>query len=139
MKLKDLSQLYYLNREIENDKRRVDELRQKATGISGGNLEGIPGGGNFESRVERYIAEIVDLEAIISAKMTQCIHEQKRIERYIADIPDSLTRQIFTLRFVDGLLWKDVAAKMGSGNTWKNLSNICYRYIEKVEDNEEYL
>jgi hypothetical protein len=135
MTLKELSQLYHLNREIEMDQRRLEELRVKASSPSGPNLTGMPGGGNsLDSRLDRYIAEIVDLEAIISAKVTLCIHERSRLERYIADIPDSLTRQIFTFRFVSGLSWEQVAAQIGGYNTAKNLSNICYRYIEKTKD-----
>lgn len=142
MTLKELSQLYYLNREIEMDKERLERLRSLAYTPSGPNLTGMPGGGDRENRIERYIAEIVDLEAIISAKVTQCFHERSRLERYIADIPDSLTRQIFTLRFINGLSWEACAAHIGGSNTWKNLSNICYRYIKKTngkkfEDYEE--
>ena len=140
MTLKELSQLYYLNREIETDKKRLEKLKSQAQNPSSPNLTGMPGGVR-DSRVERYVAEIADLEAIISAKIIQCLHERNRLERYISDIPDSLTRQIFTFRFINGLSWDQCAAHIG-GNSWKNLSNICYRYIEKdgqgkYEDNEE--
>jgi hypothetical protein len=134
MTLKELSQLYYLNREIETDRARLEVLRATVSGPSGSNLSGMPKSPAYENRLERCIAEIADLEAIISAKVMQCTHERCRLERYIADIPDSLTRQIFTLRFVNGLNWRQVAAQIGGYNTAKNLSNICYRYIEKTED-----
>lgn len=133
MTLKELSQLYHLNREIEADKQRLDSLKSKVSNPSGPHLTGMPRGGCIDNHLERYIAEIVDLEAIISAKITQCLHERNRLERYIASIPDSLTRQIFTLRFVNGLNWDQVAAHLGGYNTWKNVSNICYRYISKTQ------
>lgn len=144
MTLKELSQVYYLNREIEQDRERLEELRKKAQSPSGSNLSGTFSGGTAESNIERYTAEIIDIETIIQKKITQCLHERKRLERYIADIPDSLTRQIFTLRFVNGLSWNDCAARLGGNNTWKNISNICYRYIESTnnkdfEDNEELI
>lgn len=130
MTLKELSQLYYLNREIEADQQRLEALRSRASSPSGPNLTGMPGGGSYENRLERYIAEIVDLEGIISAKITQCLHERNRLERYIADIPDSLTRQIFTLRFINGLSWLQVAFSIGGGNTEGGVKMICYRYID---------
>ena len=132
MTLKELSQLYYLNREIEKDKERLEMLKSLATSPSGHNLTGMPKGDNYENRLERYMAEIVDLEAIISAKIKRCIHERNRLERYIADIPDSLTRQIFTLRFVNGLSWTQVAFSQG-GITADGARMICRRYIEKTE------
>lgn len=130
MTLKELSQLYYLNREIEMDKERLEALRARASAPGSPNYDGMPKSPSYENRLERYIAEIVDLEAIISAKITQCIHERNRLERYIADIPDSLTRQIFTLRFINGLSWLQVAYSIGGNNTEQGVKMICYRYIK---------
>lgn len=137
MTLKELSQLYYLNREIERDKKRLEELKANACSLSGPNLTGMPGGGSFSgSTIDRQIAEIVDLESIISAKITQCLHERNRLERYIADIPDSLTRQIFTLRFINGLSWWQVAYHVGGFNTEDSVKKICYRFIERENEKE---
>ncbi len=130
MTLKELSQLYHLNREIEMDKRRLKELREKSLSPGSPRFDGMPKSTTVISRVERYTEEINDLEAIIAAKQLQCIHERNRLERYIRDIDDSYTRQIFTLRFVEGLSWGRVAAQVG-GNTEKSVSKACYRYIEK--------
>lgn len=140
MTLKELSQLYYLNREIEQDQRRLEELKAQSRSISATEITGMPKGGHIAgSAIDRYIAEIVDLEAIISAKITQCMHERNRLERYIADIPDSLTRQIFTLRFISGLPWHQVAAHIGGYNTEASVKMICYRHIDKdsEKDNEK--
>lgn len=134
MTLKELSQLYYLNREIEKDWERLEVLRLRASGPSGPNLTGMPSGGNFDNRLERYIAEIVDLEAIISAKITQCLHERNRLERYIADIPDSYLRQIFTLRFVNGLSWVQLAFSIGGDCTADGARMACNRYIAKTNE-----
>lgn len=136
MTLKELSQLYYLNREIEMDQKRLDDLRAKAAAPGSPSFDGMPKNPGYENRLERYTAEIVDLEAIISAKIILCVHERNRLERYIADIPDSLTRQIFTLRFINGLSWEACAAHIGGMNSGKNLSNICYRYIQSSNKNE---
>ena len=137
MTLKELSQLYYLNREIETDKERLERLRARVSDPSSPNLSGMPGGGSYENRFERYMAEIVDLEAIIEAKITQCLHERNRLERYIADIPDSLTRQIFTLRFVNGLSWRQVAFHVGGGNTEDSIRKRCYRFLKSTEKEDQ--
>ena len=137
MTLKELSQLYYLNREIERDKLRLDELKAKSRSITVPSLSGMPRGSSTSgSSIDRYVAEIVDLELIISAKLTQCLHERSRLERYIADIPDSLTRMIFTLRFINGLTWLQVALHIGGGNTADSVRMTCNRYIEKENERE---
>lgn len=137
MTLKELSQLYYLNKEIERDKKRLEELRAKSCSLSSPAITGMPGGGSISgSSIDRYIAEIVDLEAIISAKITQCLHERNRLERYIADISDSLTRQIFTQRFINGQTWLQVAHSVGGYNTADSVRMTCTRYINKENEKE---
>ncbi len=131
MTLKELSQLYYLDREIELDRERLAELRADLMNPKIPSYDGMPKSPNPDPAMERCVAEIADLEAIIQAKIEQRVYERSRLERYISDIPDSLTRQIFTLRFVEGLTWEQIAAKTGGYNTAKNCSNICYRYIRQ--------
>ena len=128
MTLKELSQLYYLNREIEQDELRLQELQARATQVTQ-QTSGMPRGGGDQQKIERYVADIIDLKAIIAAKQQQCIHEQSRLERYIADIPDSLTRQIFQLRFISGLNWVQVAFSVGGGNTEEGVRKRVYRYM----------
>ena len=130
MTLKELSQLYYLNREIEMDQRRLRELEARA--LPGAQvITGMPHGSGVADIVGRYAAEIADLRGIIEAKHQQCLYERSRLERYIADIDDSLLRQIFTYRFVNGLPWLQVAACIGGGNTADSVRVACNRYLEK--------
>lgn len=129
MTLKELSQLYYLNREIKRDRERLAELRAGLVAIGAEDYDGMPKNPSPMSSLDERIAEVVDLEAIIQAKLTQCIYERNRLERYIAGIADSLTRQIFTLRFVEGLSWVQVAHSVGGGNTEGSVKMICYRYL----------
>ena len=64
MTLKELSQLYYLNREIEMDQRRLRELEAKA--LPGAQvITGMPHGTGVVDKVGEYAAEIADLRGII--------------------------------------------------------------------------
>lgn len=129
MTLKELSQLYYLNREIENDCRRLEELEAKLTSPSSPNLSGMPRSTTYGNKIESSVADIIDLRAIIAAKRQRCIYERSRLMRYITEIDDSLTREIFIFRFVNGLSWRQVAASVGGNNTAENVRQICSRYI----------
>ena len=134
MTLKELSQLYYLNREIEMDKRRLESLKMKSQSPGSPRFDGMPHSKSNVSKVERYAEEIADLGAIIAAKQQQCIHERNRLERYVNDIDDSRLRMIFKLRFVNGLQWPQVAAHIGGNNTAKSVSKACYRYLDETEN-----
>lgn len=128
MTVKELSQLFYLGREIEMDRRRLIELENLATSLSV-NMDGMPHAPGYGDKIARCVAEIVDLKAIIAAKQQQCLYERNRLERYIADVPDSLIRQIMTLRFIDGRTWYQVAMSIGGGNTEDGVRMACYRYL----------
>lgn len=132
MTLRELSQLYYLNREIERDKRELERLKWESVSPRTQRMTGMPHGNGHENIMEQKIAAIADLEGLICAKMTQCIYERNRLERYIADIPDSLTRQIFALRFINGMSWVQVAMHVGGSNTEDSVKKTCYRYLEKT-------
>ena len=53
MTIKELSQLYYLKREIDMDKQRLNDLRQIAASPSTPNLSGMPRGSQSECALER--------------------------------------------------------------------------------------
>ena len=133
MTKKELSQLYWLNREIDMDMQRLRELEETALSPKAQQIDGMPHNPGDGDALARLVAEIADLTAIIAAKQQQCIHERNRLERYIAVIPDSLTRQIFTLRFVNGFSWYQVAAHIGGGNTADTVRMACNRYLERNE------
>lgn len=136
MTTKELSQLYYLNREIEDCERKLQELEAMRS-VGSVPLDDMPHGkGPAKSRVEWIAAEITDLKAIIHAKQIECVHERNRLERYIAEIPDSITRQIFEYRFANCLPWEQVAENMGGGNSGESVRKRCYRYLKSVEGDE---
>lgn len=167
MTVKELSQLFWLNREIELDQRRmnklegeivrlqneVTELQHRASSTSP-NLTGMPKAPNTDgNKIERYVAEIVDKETalnqkialrdacmgVIRSKQLLCLTERTKLETYIAGIPDSLLRQIFTLRFINGLPWFQVAMHLSDGSGVKDVTEDsvkkqCYRYLKSENE-----
>lgn len=159
MTLKELSQLYYLNREIEMDKERLERLdaeikkdeeqieylEMRAQSAGGVNYDGMPKSPSYEDRLAMSIAKIVDLQTLvkkkkqirsdcameIQAKQILCLTERNRLERYIADLPTSLLRMIFTYRFINGLTWAQVSDSIGVRTTEESVKKICYRYLEE--------
>ena len=69
MTMKELSQLHWLNVEIDRDKQRLAELEARAASPGGPNMSGMPGGGGAGSSVESAALEIVELKASIEAKI----------------------------------------------------------------------
>ena len=127
MTLKELSQLYFLRREIEQEQQRVQRLRERATSVTAG-AGGMPHGDAISDKTA-IAAEIADCETLIAAKIAESIVEYRRLVTYINGIEDSLTRQIFTARFVDGLRWEQVADRVGGSSD--AVKKTCYRYLSR--------
>ena len=111
MTQKELSQLYYLRREVEMDTRRLRELECGVSPASEG--------------------ERAALRRILRAKRRRCARERRRLEAWIAAVEDSRLRQILTCRFVDGLSWRQTALRTGGGNTADGVRMAVKRFLRE--------
>lgn len=165
MTVKELSQLYWLNREIELDQQRLDSLdieiakdeeqlarlEFEASSPSGPNYDGMPKSPSYGNKLENAVVRIVELQEIltrkkalradcamtIQAKQLLCLTERNKLERYINDLPDSLLRLIFTYRFINGLTWYQVSEHIGMRTTEDSVKKMCYRYLAQQNKDEK--
>ena len=68
MNKKELSQLYYLNREIEEQQRRLQELEALATSCTSW-ITGMPKNKGVIDRLAGYVAEITDLKSLLELNL----------------------------------------------------------------------
>ena len=132
MTLKELSQLYYLNKEIERDKRRLRELKATQMKITASYSDMPTGSKSIHDTMAEKVADIVDLEEILRLNIQKRYYEEKRIMHFIASIDDCLLRLVFKLRFVDCKKWWEVANELGGNNTALTVRNCCYRYLDRI-------
>ena len=130
MTKRKLSQLYWLNREIEEDKRKLAELETAAEG-GAAKITGMPHVSGNGRSLENYAVLIAEQRELIDTKIRQTIILYNRINRYIATVPDSLMRQILTLRYVNGLSWVQVAMSIGGGNTADSVRKAHDRFLRR--------
>lgn len=128
MTIKELSQLSNLRKEIKLLEYRLKRLEDMSTNITP-QITGMPRASQVSDKVGEYATEIALLKDLIKKNKDEVWKECLRLENYISSIDDSLTRQIFILRFVNGLTWAQVAHRIG-GNTVSSVKMICYRYLE---------
>lgn len=128
MTIKELSQLYYLNREISDLKLKIAEIEAKATDTSV-KITGMPHAPTAGDKIGKLIAELDYYKSTLNNRLEQCRLELIRLNDYISKCDDSLTRQILTYRFVNGLPWTQVAASIG-GTSEYAVKKTAYRYIK---------
>lgn len=129
MTKQELSQLYHLRREIAQISQEIEELEARAAGGSP-ILSGMPHGESMD-RISRYGAQIADLLTLKSIKLQECWVELGKLTRFIDAIPDSQMRQIMRLRYANGFSWRQVATRIGGGNTEDGVRKAHNRFLRK--------
>ena len=130
MTRKELSQLFYLKKEIKQDSIRLMEL-DKASAGSNTSITGLPHTAYISDKTV-IAADIADLKKEIEIKMDMCITQYNHLMKYIDDVEDSYIRQILTFRHVNGYSWVQVAMRMGGGNTEDGVRKAYSRYLKKA-------
>lgn len=105
-----LSQVTALKREIDDLSQRVAALEWEARGCRGR----IAGLSHPRAETESAIAAKAEaLRAKMDARRLERMEELGRLYAFIDDIPNARLRLIFSLRYLDGLTWQQIAFKIG--------------------------
>ena len=112
MTKKELSQLYYLKKEIKEQQKRLSELEALATSCTA-KITGLPNGNGVSDKIANYATEIADLKSLLDLNLKKCFYELNRLDRFISNVNDSEMRIILTLRYSQGLSWQQIAQNMG--------------------------
>lgn len=122
MTKKELSQLYYLNKEIQHEIDKLNELRgSKNINISNG---------WYKDVTSEKAVRIIDLESNLNANIQKYREQANRINNYIQSINDSYIRQILTLRYINHLPWRQIARSIGN-NTEDSVRKAHDRFLAK--------
>lgn len=127
MTLDKLSQLYYLNKEIKLEEKRLEELKSAAIDTSA-KITGLPYVGKISDKTA-IAGDIAESKNIIENRIEKSVKEYTNINSFIAEIDDCLMRQILRHRFIDGFSWQKVAMSVGGNNTEGSVKMIFYRYL----------
>lgn len=144
MTTQELSKLIGIENEIKLLHKEIEELSTPRTedrygtdGVLSSSKE-IP----YQQRiqlVQGYATHVLPLSAELKEKIKERKErlknelirreeERMKLEQYICSIPDSLTRQIFRLRFIEGKRWNEIADAVGGKNTEDSVRKAVTRY-----------
>lgn len=65
--------------------------------------------------LESYKRKVARLNKRIINKMNELVEEKDSLIEFIYNLEDSEVRQIFIYKYLEGLTWKEIAAKMNYG------------------------
>lgn len=137
MTKKELSQLYWLNREIAEEKRKLEELQAAAAGCTQ-SITGLPHVGSAGDKISDLAILIAEQRDLINLKVRQSVIEYNRLNRYIASVEDAQMRMILSLRYVNGLSWQQVAFQIGeTDEQYPRRKHNRFLAQSKLDENDE--
>ena len=132
MTKKELSQLYYLNREIELIEKQIQEAEYSTT------MDSVKGSSiNFpytQHSIKIYGLDIKGLNKLknkLTNRLNKLMDLRYKTNEYIESVENSETRMILTYRFINGLDWNQVAKSMGNKYTADSVRMKCNRFLGK--------
>ena len=131
MTTQELSQIYWLNKEIIMWQKELDRLENQSK-VKGAEITDVPQhGSRARSKVESQVLHLEMLrEEILTLKQT-AEQELSILRQYIKEIDDSLVRQIIEYKYAQRLTWEETAARIGGANSKESLRKTLQRFLKK--------
>ncbi len=110
-------------REIDDYNQRIDRARAWAEGITQHpRPDGGISGGMTSDKVGDGAIELAEIEEMFADTIRRYRTHIAMVDEAIDDIPDANQRRVLRLRYMDGLLWTDIAKRT------KYDERSCYRH-----------
>lgn len=110
--LEYLTQIKRLESRVDSLRERRTRYRDMATMITPRYSSQPSGGGNGESRQERYAVKLLELEEEMRARGEEYVELVREAERAISALPDRRWRDVLTYHYVNGWTIPRVARAM---------------------------
>ncbi|MHB9925505.1 RNA polymerase subunit sigma-24 [Clostridium botulinum] len=135
MNKEELKQLRYIRSEIEVIKKQISDLDYTVA------TDKVRGSSSHFPYVQRsftitgvdfleYNRKAERLRRKLNKRIKELIDLVEKTNEFIEDIEDSLTRQIISLRYINGLTWEEVAANVGGGTTTESVRKVAERFLK---------
>lgn len=93
-------------------------------------FDGMPHGSGAYRKTEN-LSIILEMQMDDVDRLKKIVKKsEKEVREWLETIPDSRTKLIFSLRFLCGYEWKQVAQMIGGKNTEGAVKSQCYRYLK---------
>lgn len=128
MTLEELNAFFALQTELERLHRLRAELMAAATRKTT-RTDGMPHANGISDKTGTFAAELADLDADIDRLTARISAEAVMVESWISTVREPEIRLIFRLRYLRGLMWKEIAGILGINYSYESVRALAYRYL----------
>ena len=130
MKKEELSRLQHIKREIERQQYRLAELEAAVTSRACA-ITGMPKSCGKRDWLAEYAVKIAQLKNEMDINMKKCFFELQSLNRNINSIDDSRLRLILSLRYINGLKWRQISLRLGRKATEDSVRIVHSRFLKE--------
>ena len=127
MNIKELSNLFYINKEIKRLESELEEITEIGSSV----IDGMPHGTKSGDKVQQLVLKRQTLVEKIVKKQLEYIDEKIKIENFIANIDDAKIKHIVALRFVEFKSWYEIADEITPKDKELVDSSTPRKYLER--------
>lgn len=117
-------------RKIEAEGEVTDMVKGGYGGIQHFTIQGFP-----DPEYRKKKALLRNREIILNALKSEIEETVNDVQVYINSIEDSHTRRIVSMRYIDGMTWRQIAYNIGGGNTEDAVRKTVDRFLNKENKN----
>ena len=130
----DLSRIYYLSKELEMWKRRLQELEADIPPNSKPN-DGMPHSqtNKVTSPTEDKAIKLMELSEKIKEQIVRIETAKLEMEALILDMDDPILKQAIEYHCIKLMSWTDTAAHIGGSQTSDGVRQMYSRFIKSLE------
>lgn len=129
MTVEELSELYYINKEIKSYQLELVQLKQMSF-YKSNIISDMPRKGEGEQIDLEYVSNVLMLEDIISYGLKKLQYKRKQIEDFINSVEEAELRAIMRLRAINNMKWEDIGKELNMDR--RTVSRKFYSYFEKL-------
>lgn len=129
LKIRYLSRYRRISKRIDRlleEQSRWREMALKITPV----LSQAPGGGESGSPIERPMDKVDELERKITQAIDELADIRMEIEAVLGQLEDDTLRKLMEYRYIDGLIWEQVAEKMHY--SWRHTCRLHGEALAKI-------
>ena len=130
MTMKELHQLWILNKLIERDEEEIKRIEERL-GIKSPSLSGMPHTPGAHDKIGEGVPELVDRKNELEERRKQYTAARNELRAYVEAVPDLHVRLIMQLRFLDLKTWQEVADFAGGRNSEASVRMLVKRYLKR--------
>ena len=134
MEKEEFKNYVHLQQEVEDLQENIEKLRSQAKSVCATRLSAAPAGSGSPDKIAANLAKIDSLMEYYLDKLENKLEQQKKVESAI-EVLSGNERMLMRYRYIDGLDWIDVAAKMNY--SWQHTHRIHAKALAKLKDEIE--